>query len=198
MNERTTPEIQPSRILDLVEKHMFKISMTIITLLAIGIGIGMTISDIYKTNPESPILEKIGIPPHPNVITRNYIETNIETIIDDIRIQMELHIPALPQIDDNRMRELIQNNVKFRYDAERVRNYTHKITATAHIDISLTESEELTGHIAGTFPFLLIMNRKAPEETQYYIQHEQAYFISNLPKPSGAFKEAGQNFQASN
>lgn len=72
------------------------------------------------------IVQKLGNRPHPNKIAKDYIETNINTLSNDIRVHMSFQIPAIAQINPEQINELIQDNSKFQYsESQHIRGETH-------------------------------------------------------------------------
>lgn len=172
--------------------------MTAFLIVAFSILIFVSLKGIYYANPEAPILRKLGIPTHPQIIAQDYIKANIEALSGDIEIYITHQIPALTQINHERMTTLIQNNTKFQYsEAQEMSGYTYKIPVTAHVDIRIDENERLTGNINGTLPFLFVVDKQNPQATKYYVQPANAYFGLNRTELNSPFKKAPQSAQTS-
>ena len=157
----------------------------------VAIYTAILINSQYRdtTDYNDPILERLGIDPRPELIVEEYRKANIDAIIDDIGVQMTFNIPALAQIDQKQITELIQNNLRFQYQkTQRIRGETYEVTTTAHINIHIDESATSVGEIAGIVPFLFIVDRNKRQVTEYYIQRADAYFGSNLAQPSAALE----------
>ena len=168
------------RMTDKVFERTFLTLIGLICILAIYIGIKI------EYFPESSIIQKLGKRPPVNEMAKNYIESNISAISNDVRIYMTFQIPAVTEIDSERMNELIQDNVKFQYAAPQIisrKNRIYETTATAHIKIRVNEAATGPCDIIGALPFTFIVDRQNYQVTEYYIQHEKAYFRSNLTQP---------------
>lgn len=181
MQDRTTErhrEVPPMKT-----PLVIKLIMAALIFMVAAIYAAILINGQYvnTTNPNDPILKRLGITPRADLIAEEYTKANIEAISDDIRIQMTFHIPALAQIDPKRMSELIQDNSKFHYsEAQRIRGETYEVTATAQVDIRIDESATNVGEVAGILPFLFVVDRNNRQVNEYYIQRAEAYFGSNL------------------
>lgn len=121
MQDRTTErhrEVPPMKT-----PLVIKLILAALIFMVVAIYAAILINGQYvnTTNPNDPILRRLGITPRADLIAEEYTKANIEAISDDIRIQMTFHIPALAQIDPERMSELIQDNSKFHYS----RSATH-------------------------------------------------------------------------
>ena len=159
---------------------------TMLTLISISCILIIGIAVSYEYFPEGSIMQKLGKRPPVNEMTKSYVESNINAISNDVRIYMSFQIPATAQIDSERMNELIQDNVKFQYAAPQIisrKNRIYETTATAHIKIRVNEAATGPGDIIGALPFTFIVDRQNYQVTEYYVQHEEAYFRSNLTQP---------------
>lgn len=160
-----------------------RFNATIATLMIASIIILTTLIIGYKFFPESSIMQKLGSKPYPDKIAKEYVEANINAMSNDIRVHMSFQIPALAQVNSERMTALIQDNVKFQYaEPQRIPKSggAYRVTATAHVNIHIEESTTGAGEISGILPFLFIVDRNNRQVSEYYIQRADAYFGSNL------------------
>lgn len=160
---------------------------TLLTILIIGCILMISIGIGFSYFNESAIMQKLGTRPPVNETAKSYIESNINAISNDVRIYMSFQIPTVAHIDSERMTELIQENIKFQYATPQIisrKNRIYETTATAHIKIRINEAAAGAGDIIGTLPFTFIVDRQNHQVTEHYVQHAEAYFGSNLTKPS--------------